>query len=45
MITLDDSPEDMFGKVMSIRDELLPKYFEVCTDVETQEVEKILQEY
>lgn len=32
IIGLTDSPEDMFGKVMSIKDELITKYFLLCTD-------------
>ncbi len=32
-IALTDTPEEMFGKVMSIPDELMPRYFELCTDV------------
>lgn len=38
-IALLDSPEDMFGKVMSIPDSLLKKYFELATDVPLEEVE------
>jgi tyrosyl-tRNA synthetase len=32
----------MFGKTMSIKDELMEVYFECCTDVPMDEVEKIL---
>lgn len=31
-IWLTDTAEDMFGKLMSIRDELMPEYFEFFTD-------------
>ncbi len=33
MITFEDSPSDMFGKVMSWSDSLIEKGFELCTDV------------
>ncbi len=33
IISLLDTKEDMFGKVMSIKDELIIKYFTLCTDV------------
>lgn len=32
-IALDDSPNEMFRKIMSIPDKLISKYFELCTDV------------
>ena len=33
MITFEDAPSDMFGKVMSWNDSLIEKGFELCTDV------------
>ena len=33
MITFEDAPSDMFGKVMSWNDSLIKKGFELCTDV------------
>lgn len=36
-----DEPVDMFGKVMSLRDELIPRYFRLCTDVELDVIEQI----
>lgn len=41
-IYLTDTPEDMFGKVMSIKDELIVDYFELCTNVSREETAKIL---
>ncbi len=41
-INLLDIPNDMFGKVMSIPDELLLSYFTHCTRVPLSEVEKIM---
>lgn len=42
-ITLDAAPADMYGKVMSLRDDLIATYFELCTRVPMQEVQEILQ--
>jgi tyrosyl-tRNA synthetase len=33
-----DAPNDMFGKVMAISDELVPKYFQLCTDISDDEL-------
>lgn len=33
VIGITDSPGDMFGKIMSIPDSLIYRYFELCTDV------------
>jgi tyrosyl-tRNA synthetase len=33
IIGVTDEPADMFGKVMSLKDELIPRYFELATDV------------
>lgn len=30
-VALTDPPEEMFGKLMSIPDDLMPRYFELCT--------------
>jgi len=38
-IYLDEDPSEMFGKIMSIPDELMEKYFEVLTDVPMGEVQ------
>ena len=39
-IAVDDSPEDMFGKTMSIQDYLIPKYFILLTDVDESLVDQ-----
>ncbi len=31
VISIHDAPHDMYGKVMSLRDELIPRYFLLCT--------------
>ena len=41
-IGVTDAPEEMFGKVMSIPDELMRKYFELLTAVSLEEVEVLL---
>lgn len=40
-VALSDSPEEMFGKIMSIPDNLIIHYFELCTEVPSSEVEEI----
>nr|WP_200806475.1 tyrosine--tRNA ligase [Selenihalanaerobacter shriftii] len=40
-IGIDDTPNDMYGKVMSIPDELLARYFELLTDISLDELEEI----
>lgn len=40
-IYIDDEPLDMYGKVMTIRDELIPSYFKMATDVPMSQIEQI----
>jgi len=40
-IWLEDSPEDMFGKVMSIKDELIIEYFTLGTNLEMEKIKEI----
>lgn len=40
-IGLTDAADDMFGKVMSIQDELMPKYYRLATAVPVDEIEAI----
>ena len=37
-IFLDESPLDMYGKLMAVRDELIPTYFELLTDMGMSEI-------
>ena len=37
-IALDDSPKEMFGKIMSISDELMWKYFEVLSSISSKDL-------
>jgi tyrosyl-tRNA synthetase len=41
VINISDEPEDMFGKVMSIRDHLIGRYFLLCTDLPQAEISAI----
>jgi len=42
-VGITEPPKDMFGKLMSISDEMMPDYFELCTDVPLDEIERIKQ--
>jgi tyrosyl-tRNA synthetase len=43
VINITDEPNDMFGKVMSINDELIKKYFFLATRLEMAEIDEITQ--
>ncbi len=40
-IGIDDSPKDIYGKTLSIPDNLIYTYYELCTDVSLEELAKI----
>ncbi|MBN2096564.1 tyrosine--tRNA ligase [Candidatus Peregrinibacteria bacterium] len=42
-IDIMDPPKEMYGKVMSMADEMIIKYFLLCTDVPVKEVDEIDQ--
>ena len=44
-IGVDDEPSQMYGKIMSIPDELIIKYFDLITDLTVEEKNKISEEY
>lgn len=44
IITIVDEPFDMFGKIMSLRDELIVRYFTLCTDLPIDEIASIEKE-
>jgi len=44
VITIVDEPNDMYGKVMSMKDELIPEYFELATRVPLDKIAKIKKE-
>jgi tyrosyl-tRNA synthetase len=39
-IGIDESPNDIFGKIMSIPDELMIKYFDLVTDIHPNDIDK-----
>jgi tyrosyl-tRNA synthetase len=43
-IALDEGPESMYGKLMSVSDDAMWQYFELCTDVPMGEVQKMQAE-
>lgn len=43
-IGITEPPTEMYGKAMSIPDELMRRYFELCTDVAMTEVDRRLKE-
>jgi tyrosyl-tRNA synthetase len=43
VVNLLDAPADMFGKIMSVKDELVSKYFNLCTRVPLEEIPEILK--
>jgi len=40
-VNLMDEPADMFGKIMSLKDELIIRYFLLCTNLPLKEVDEI----
>ena len=40
-VALNDSGDDMFGKIMSISDDLMWKYFELLSTKNLSEIEKL----
>lgn len=43
-IGVDENPKDMFGKLMSISDELMFRYYELLSDIGTKDLEKLKQD-
>ncbi len=40
-IGINESPNEMFGKIMSLNDEIMYKYFELLTDIDMEEIKKM----
>lgn len=40
-IGITDTPDDMFGKIMSISDETMKEYFKILTDISLESIEKM----
>ncbi len=43
-IGVTDSPKDMFGKVLSISDELMWRYYELLSELSLEEIEKLKED-
>ena len=43
-IGITEAPQEMFGKIMSISDELMWRYYELVTDVSVAEIERMKQQ-
>lgn len=43
-VSITDTPNDMFGKTMSIPDDLIGNWFELCTDVPMAQVQELTSE-
>ncbi|KKR03906.1 MAG: Tyrosine-tRNA ligase [Parcubacteria group bacterium GW2011_GWF2_39_13b] len=41
IIGIADSPKEMYGKIMSMRDELMVKYFNLCTQLPVEKIKAI----
>lgn len=41
VINIVDEPKDMYGKLMTVRDDLIPEYFLLCTDIAEDEIETL----
>lgn len=41
-VYLEDTPSNMYGKLMSVKDELIKTYFEVATDISSDTIRQIL---
>jgi len=44
VINITDEPGDMFGKVMSIHDELMPQYLELATRLPHEEIKNLIDQ-
>jgi tyrosyl-tRNA synthetase len=40
-VGITDPPQDMFGKIMSISDDLMYRYYELCTDLGLAQIEQL----
>lgn len=43
-VAIETEPDDMYGKLMTLKDKLIPKYFDIATDLPLKEVKKITKE-
>lgn len=45
VVNITDEPNDMFGKIMSINDELIIHYFEMATQISEEEILQIREDF
>lgn len=45
IITIVDTPQDMYGKIMSMKDELIDEYFELATDLSKDQINEIKKRF
>ena len=43
-VNLTDSPAEMYGKLMSLKDELILQYFQLCTNLPLKEIKEMERE-
>jgi len=43
-ISLTEKPEEMYGKIMSLTDDLIVRYFELCTDLTSADIKTVKDE-
>jgi len=43
IVAIVDLPKDMFGKIMRVHDDLIKKYFRLCTDMADGAIEEVLR--
>lgn len=43
-VLITDAPADMYGKIMSIPDELIATYYEMCTDIDLDVIRSMVQD-
>ncbi len=44
VIAITAAPADLYGKIMALGDDVIVQAFELCTDVQTQEIKEIAQQ-
>ncbi len=42
IISIVDEPNDMYGKIMALRDDLIERYFTLCTRLSVEEIAKVV---
>jgi len=45
VVNITDEPNDMFGKLMSMKDDMIDSYFELCTQLSLEEIKELKKSY